>query len=282
MKTINTRSDKIEIFSDSITGKQTGFKGSVEIFGEPVYIDTRTGIGYESTLKKLAPCISKLSSKYSFDNAGFVLDDVKQHIAVLMLEKMPKYNSGFSTKLSTFLYTCAERQLINEVRNLNNSIRNATTLNVTTYSVICGCKSQFVATVSNEVGPESIICSSCDDTIKNARVYTINRPESPILVHTDNGESTPGATNQNMISDTNKVFIKDTKAHQNDWAILRHDINQWISTEPADIQRLIEMVCVQDYSVVAAAKELNISHTGATNKLRNLKKKRRVREIFGR
>ena len=77
-------------------------------------------------------------------------------------------------------------------------------------------------------------------------------------------------------------MIYGEKVKLEDYVTFKHDIEKWMEFEDSKVKRLIELVCFKDYSIKAAAEMVGISHTGANNKLRKLKRKKIVREMFDR
>lgn len=287
MKTINLNSNKIQTFYNS-DGKYEGFAGVIKLFKNSVYIDTRNGIGYDKAMKELEPYVNYLANKYNFSGLGFSYEDTKQHIIMRILEGIPQYNPTRETKLSTFLYMRIERRLINEIRNLSTDSKNPTTLKTSLYSVSCECGKKFVISVSSDEPVEEKQCHSCGNTLEGARVYSINKPPESL--------DTVIARYIKYMDEKNKMSIDDVvsedsfdiplvygeKPKLEDVVISKHDFEKWMESEDPQIRQLVELICFKDYSVKAAAEAVGISHTGASNKLKKLKRKKKIRDMFGR
>src|SRR5271169_3035249 len=114
MKTINskktaTKQKAVETFHDPRTKEYVGFRGLVRLYDEDIYIDTRTGKGYDEVIKKLSALVRKFMSRFHFN--GNSSADTKHDIIVHILEGIPKYNPDRNTKLSTFIEMRVGRRL---------------------------------------------------------------------------------------------------------------------------------------------------------------------------
>lgn len=289
MKVINLKSNDIKIFHNSETGKYEGFAGTIKLFKSSVYIDTRTGIGYDKAIKELAPYINYLANKYNFSGLGYSFDDTKQHIIMRILEGIPRYDPTRETKLSTFLYMRVGRRLINEIRNLSTDSKNPTILKTTLFSITCKCGKKSIMSVSGDEKIEKKQCNSCGQKLKNAKIYSINKqPESLYDMSTSRYLDCFDAKNKANIEDiiSNESFdiplVFGEKPKMEDAVISKHDFDKWMQSEDAQIKTIVELICFKDYSVKAAAKVVGISHTGVSNKLKKLRRKKKIRDMLGR
>lgn len=288
MKTINL-SNKVQTFYDPETSKYTGFAGTIKLFKSNVYIDTRTGVGYGEAIKELEPYVNYLANKYNFSGLGYSFDDTKQHIIMRILEGIPQYDPTRETKLSTFLYMRIERRIINEIRNLSTDSKNPTVLKTSLFSVTCECNKKFIISISSDEVIGEKRCYSCDNTLENAKIYSINKPP-------DSLDSVIALKTMKYIDEKNRMSIDDIisddsfdipmvygeKPKLEDAVISKHDFETWMETEDAQVKQLVKLVCFEDYSVKAAAEVVGISHTGASNKLKKLGRKKKIRDMFGR
>jgi RNA polymerase sigma factor (sigma-70 family) len=284
MKNININSNKIDIFYDDKSGKIKGFAGKVKLYKEYVYVDTRDGTGYNEVIEKLERYINYLSYKYNLSGLGFTYKDTRQHIIMRILEGIPKYDPTKNMALSTFIYMRVERRIINEIRNSSTDIKNPTILKTSLYSVLCNCGRKFMISVTGDEKVEDKTCYGCENALDGSKIYPINVP--PDSIH----------NSFNVIDDEeNRMDIHDVissnsfdipmlfgeKAGTEELVAIKSDFEKWIQSEDEKVKKLIELVCFKDYSIKAAAKKVGISHTGANNKLKRLKKKKIVRDMFG-
>jgi RNA polymerase sigma factor (sigma-70 family) len=286
MKTINSNS-KVEMFYDK-DKKYTGFAGKVKLYSKYVYIDTRDGTGYGEVIDILNKYVGYLSYKYNLSSLGFTFEDTKQHIIMRILEGIPKYNPNKNMALSTFLHMRIERRLINEIRNSSTDIKNPTVLKTSLFSVICECGRKFMISTTGSEKIEEKQCYGCEQPIGNGKIYSINMPPESL--------STAVKVPRIIADEGHRMTIEDVmspnsfdlpmifgeKAGTEDLILLKKDFEKWIKSEDSRVKKLIELVCFKDYSIKAAAKEVGISHTGANNKLKRLKRKKIIRDMLGR
>jgi len=285
MKTVNIKK-KIEKFYDQKTDEYLGFAGVVKLYDENIYVDTRTGIGYDEVIKKLDKYVNYLAYKYNLSGLGFAFEDTKQHIVMRILEGIPKYDPSKKATLSTFIHMRVERRIINEVRNASIDSKNPTVLRTSLYSVMCECGCKFMISTSGNEKVEDNRCYWCDKTIENAKIFSINMPP----------ESINSVFVVNTMTDDERISVEDVisddsfdiplvfgeKPKLEDRAALKYDLEKFMKSENLQTRKLIELVCFKDYSVKAAAEAVGISHTGANNKLRRLKRKKIIRDILSR
>jgi RNA polymerase sigma factor (sigma-70 family) len=285
MKTINIKK-KIEKFYNPETNEYLGFAGFVKLYDEKIYVDTKTGIGYDKVIKKLDKYINYLAYKYNLSNLGFAFEDTKQHIIMRILEGIPKYDPSRKVALSTFLHMRIEKRIINEIRNISIDSKNPTVLRTSLYSVICECGCKFMISTSGDERVENNKCYWCDKTIENAKIFSINIPP----------ESINSIFIVNTMTDDERILVEDIVSDESfdiplvfgkrlkleDKTTFKCDIEKFMKSESPEVRKLVELVCFNDYSVKAAAEIIGISHTGASNKLKKLKKKKIIRDILGR
>lgn len=273
MKIINSNENQNSniIFFKDDKGKKTGFSGNVELYNSTVYIDTRDGTGYDDIINKLEHLINNLSLKYHFNGNSF--SDTKHDIIVHVLEGIPKYNPNKDMKLSSFIQMRVDRRLINDLRNGSRKCKNATSLNISTFNFTCDCGYNFVATVNKGDNP---ICPECNVKANNKTkkvpitIFEVNES----MLNTNDRESKDNMSVYEMASD-NSVKTENDIIHS-------CDINKWLKNEDPRLIKIIKLIYLQDYSISDAAREAGLTTAGANVKLKDLQKKRIVKEIFGR
>jgi len=267
MKTINSK-------KRSKAKKKDYFAGLAAVYDSKIYIDTRDGTGYEAVINKLRPLICKFALKYRFNGNSF--DDTRQDVIVHILEGIPQYNPNRNMKLSSFLQMRIGRRLINELRNKSRSARNATFLNIRTYNITCNCGYTFVETMSKE---EVRHCPECDSPVnyktKNVPINMFEVSESMISYLEEDLDSDTYINMQDpIISDKIKPLDEEV--------IHMYDMEKWLEDEDPRVVKALELMYFHDYSISAAAKEVNLTGTGLSMKFKDLKNKKIVRELFGR
>ena len=279
MKTINANKDKeLEIFTDPNTNEYLGFAGWIVVDGESIYVDTKDGTGYDRVIVKMSKLIKYLASKYNF--SGFTFEDAKQHVSLHIIEGMSKFDPRKEIKLSTFLQMRINRRLINEIRDDSRFYRNATMLNIQSFTVTCSCGNSFSITLNLDEDMSDKECAECGSSLGTASKRAISQAELPMessLVISDD-DAYPANTD-NMIKNTN--IFGDPKDVSEDHIISRHDFKEWLKDEDPRMIRVIELICFHDYSIKEAAAEAGISNAGANIKLKKLGKSKEVRELLG-
>ena len=273
MKITNSKSKEIEIFIDSNTNKYLGFAGSVEVYEDFIFIDTRNGIGYDKAMLKFEKLVKFLGSKYRFRGLG--QDDIKQHISMRILEGIPKYDPRKETKLSTFIQMRVNRRLINELRDDRHSSKNATFLNINSYNYLCACGNSFNAIVSeNELINQE--CPKCGVSLLNSRKISIGFSE----VSLDNYFSTIKHNQIDNDSGDFEFVLENKKALTEDDLILKHDMERWLDQTDQTTSQLIELV-LDDNNVSEAADKIKLSNASANLKIKNLRNNKKIRDVLG-
>jgi len=285
MRTINFQSTTVETFYDPETNKYEGFAGTIKIFESSIYIDTRTGEGYGEAIIKLEPYVNYITRKYNFSSLGYSLADTKQHIIMRILEGIPKYDPNKNTTLSTFLYMRVERRIITEMRNINADAKNPTTLKTSFYSVTCECGRKFMADANKDDPIKKRCCDGCGGTLENAKIYSLVKPPELLQDVKIRYVAEKNRTTMDDILSENSFdipLIYGLKPQLGDLIVTQHDFDNWIGAEDAKTQKLVELVCFKDYSVKSAAEVVGVSHTGASNTLKKLSRKKKIRDMLGR
>jgi len=278
MKTINANKDKeLEIFTDTNTNDYLGFAGWITVDNEAIYVDTRDGTGYDKIIVKMSKLIKYLATKYNF--SGFTFEDAKQHVSLHIIEGMSKFDPRKEIKLSTFLQMRINRRLINEIRDDSRFYRNATMLNVQSYTVTCSCGGSFSITLNSDEDMSDRECAECGSSLGTAAKRAISHAELPIESAMEISDESYPHTTENMIKNTN--IFGDPKDLSEDNIISRHDFREWLKDEDPRMIKVIELICFHDYSIKEAAAEAGISNAGANIKLKNLRKNKKIKEIFG-
>jgi len=275
MKTINSKKrSKSETFIDPKTKKRSGFAGLVSVYDSVIYVDTRNGTGYDAVINKLKPLICKFALKYHFNGNSF--EDTRQDIIVHILEGIPQYDPSRNMKLSSFLQMRVGRRLINELRNRSRANRNATFLNIRTYNVTCNCGYNFVETVGKG---DIRNCPECDSPVDyKTKSVPINMFEVNESMLTFLEEDLESDTYINM----QESIINDEIKPLDEEVIHMYDMEKWLEDEDPRIVKALELMYFHDYSISAAAKEVNLTGAGLNMKLKDLKNKKIVCELFDR
>lgn len=278
MKTLN--SIETEVVKD--LDDNSNFIGIAEVYNEKIFINTKTGEGYEALVKKLSHMIDQFARKYVLP--GSTIEDGRQNVVLCILEGVKKYDPTKSMKLSTFLQMRINRRLINEIRNLGTESRNATILRTSLYKVNCKCGNRFTITTTGDEKLSSKKCDQCGKNIdQEGGVFPINKePGSlsesnvvPFKKESWSGEK-GNLTVFDVISDSSYdiPLVYGQKTSLEDSVIAKHDLERCLENEDPRVQKLIKYICFDDCSVKVASEKVGISHTSANNKLKRLQKKK--------
>ncbi len=251
---------------------QIGFSGVVAVYDSEIYVDTRSGVGYDEVIKKLNPLIYKFTKKYYMSKKDLV-EDIKQDIVLIILDGIKKFNPEKETKLSTFIEMYVNQKLIKKVRDNNRDFRSATSLNISKYKIICRCG--FRDTVS--LSPQDIkdyCCSVCGKKIeKIPRRISVGDINASDL-------SSPLSSDQSSNPPLDMDIFQEKKDDSD--ICFANDLQNWVSDKDEKLAKIISLYCFNDYSITAASKLVGITSQGGNGKLKDLKKNKKLLEILGR
>jgi RNA polymerase sigma factor (sigma-70 family) len=244
------------------------FIGKAIVFNEEIYINTLTGMGYNKIIDKMKNYIDWYSKKIRL--SGFEKDDIKQLICMIILDGVRRYNSDLKVKLSTFLHIHIRNRLFSRIKQEMRQSLNAT-YNETLYKFICSCGAWFISNKKDAISSKCILCKKIvDETwITYAEHY------EPTSLDAINDE------------DENRHNKKFRYAYdlfeKNDTIELANkniDIVKLFNNESKTMQKIAELIYYQDYSVSDVAREIGLSHTSVSLRLKRLGKKEHIREYF--
>jgi len=282
MKTINVSSKSdIQTFTDD-SGNYSGFAGTVLLYNLAIYIDTRDGTGFENAIEILNPLIHRLMSKFYF--SGNSREDTKQDIILHILEGIPKYDPRKGVKLSTFIEMRVNRRLINELRDKSRIYKNATFLNISSFNFTCECGNNFTLTVNNNDN-RTIICNSCSNEIKIKKKVSVNTPEvndSDLFrqLRRDNDQNEAQKIDELSLDDYS--IVGNRQCPLDEEIIIREDVQTLINESDPTIAKMLDLIYFHDYSITSAAEEVGMSSAGANIKLKRLRRKKSIRDVFNR
>jgi DNA-directed RNA polymerase specialized sigma24 family protein len=101
---------------------ETGpFAGCALVYGNPVYVDTVSGIGTAEVLEKMAAFLDGFA-RWRHTDPMFGTADMRQEAYAAALEGMRVYRHGHSAQLSTFLHLYVRNRMI-DIRRGRQMIR---------------------------------------------------------------------------------------------------------------------------------------------------------------
>lgn len=244
----------MQLFFDD-NNKYIGFAGNVQVKDQEVFVDTRTGKGYDKIFELLGGMINYLASKYNVDSSN--IEDNKQHVIMRILEGIPSYSPEKNTKLSTFLQMKVNNALINDIRDANRFKRSATTLKPQTFGYTCNCgyKSRSVA-IDKET-----CCPKCGLPIDKSKRLWIKKN----VICPDNYEDL------HAISTPNKELSRVVNAA---------DLQSVIAGESEQTKKIINCMYLGELSYKNIINKLGISRDDLNHSINRLRKNKELKELM--
>ena len=222
--------------------KEKFFIGYADLYDERIYIDTRTGLGVDLVLAKIDPLLCKMAASTYMD--GFSFQDVKQELSVIAIDGVRSYNPDKNVKMSTFLHIHLRNKLISKLRSENKMSNDAFAFN--------------------------------DNGGDTKRVR---------------GEVNFSQISNNLNSDGNSEFDFESSIDSSDGLygsmLTSHDRVEFLTSLRKlstsidnKTSRILELVCLRDYSIKDAAGEVGLSGWAASMRLKNLSKNKIIKDLF--
>lgn len=275
----NAGEDFESIFSMDIDSlaedKIPGFVGKAFIYDEEIFIDTTTGEGYDVVVRKMKNYIDWYSGKIRL--AGFERDDIKQLIAVILLDGIRRYNPQLKIKLSTFLYVHIRNRIISRIKEETRQSLNAT-YNAPQFKFICPCGVAFMS--NKDEAKKCITCKTPIDATWIIRAEHIEPVSLDGIMSMNDDESGDKASRVQYNGRPNSLidfFGKISTAEDIDREL---DFSNILNEEDNVTRKIAELMYNEDYSITDAAKEVGLTCWAASLRLKKLKSKKHIREFF--
>lgn len=257
---------------------EQGFVGKAYIYDEEVFINTFTGEGYDVVVGKMKNYIDWYSGKIRL--AGFEREDIKQLIAMILLDGIRRYNPQLKIKLSTFLYVHIKNRIISRIKEETRQSLNAT-YNAPLFKFICKCGSSFVA---NKDDGMVASCHACKTRVSDSWTIRAEHCEpvslDGIMSSMNEDESNDKLSRIHYNGKQNSLidfFGKVTGIEDIDRDL---DFSSILSEEDEVTRKIAELMYHEDYSITDAAKEVGLTCWAASLRLKKLKSKKHIREFF--
>lgn len=257
----------------------SSFVGKAYIYDEEVYINTKTGEGYDYVIRKMKNYIDWYSGKIRL--AGFEREDIKQLMIMILLDGIRRYNPKLKIKLSTFLYVHIKNRIISRIKEETRQSLNAT-YHEPIYKFICTCSGSFVANRNDAIEAK---CHSCGKKVDNTWTIRAEHHEPLSLdgimstMNDDDGSSDKSSRihyngrKNNFIDFFGRVDTIEDLDRDLDFTNILRD-------EDEITRKIAELMYHQDYSITDAAKEVGLTCWAASLRLKKLKGKRHFRDFF--
>lgn len=256
--------------------KVRGFIGNAYIYDEEIFINTFTGEGYDKVVGKMKDYISWYSGKIRL--AGFDREDIKQLIAMILLDGIRRYNPQLKIKLSTFLYVHIRNRIISRIKEETRQSLNAT-YNAPQFKFICTCGTSFS---SNKEDAKR--CIKCKEPINDKWII---RPEhcepmslDGIMSSQNEDESSDKASRIHYNGRNNSLIDFFGKVESAEDVDRNLDFSNILNDEDDVTRKIAKLMYNEDYSITDAAKEVGLTCWAASLRLKKLKSKKHIREFF--
>tara|TARA_A100001011_G_scaffold167625_1_gene176449 strand:+ start:1350 stop:2036 length:687 start_codon:yes stop_codon:yes gene_type:complete len=217
----------------------------VKVYDEIVYVDTNTGEGFGRVLKRIDPLLCKMSSKTYMP--GYSFEDIKQELAAIAIEGIRSYDPDKNVKLSTFLHIHLRNKLVSKLRSVNKISNDASSL-----------IDENVEPNSFRRSREEILFSSMKPKVdKNSEEFG----------HFEDYISEDSQLNADGYSDVGTADFKDC-------------LKKLSSSIDSDTAKIIELICLGDYSIKDAAEKVGLTGWAASMRLKKLSKNRIIKDIL--
>lgn len=228
-------------------GKKASFEGIVRVYDETFYVNTETGVGLGSVLKKIEPLLNKMSSKTYI--AGYTFEDIKQELTIMAIQGVCSYNPAKGTKLSSFLQTHLKNKLISKLRSVNKMSNDSFALYEKNGTNVGGGKIRKVR--------EEILFSSC----------TPDNVEDPSMMF------------ENTVSEEEGLYGRSGPSFADkDFELALQSLEGEIDEDTITIMKLIYY---EDYPIKKAAEAVGLTGWAASMRLKKLTENECFMNAFG-
>ena len=219
----------------------------VKVYEEDVFVDTETGEGVARVLKRIDPLLCKMSSKIYMP--GYSFEDIKQELSAIAIEGINSFNPEKNVKLSTFLHIHIRNKLVSKLRSVNKLSNDAFLLHSDDDS---NSKNQLRR--SREEISFSAIRPKVD---KNSEEYGVF---------------------EDTISETDCINPSVYEGIRR--SDFRSSLKKLSACIDQDTIRIIELICLDDFSIKDAAEEVGLTGWAASMRLKKLSKNRIIKDIL--
>jgi RNA polymerase sigma factor (sigma-70 family) len=255
---------------DKPLNRASHFTGKAFIYDEEIFVNTVTGEGYESVIKKMKHYIDWYSGKIRL--SGFDRDDIKQLIVLILLDGIRRYNPALKIKLSTFLYVHIKNRIISRIKEETRQSSNAT-YQAGLHKFICPCGACFTGYKNQS---HTYICKVCMIAVNDSWSIRAEHIE-PISLDAINIAGDDGIDNSNYYNVLIDFFGKNTTIEHVEKNL---DITNILRSEDDTTRKIAELMYHQDYSITDAAKEVGLTCWAASLRLKKLKSNKEMKDFF--
>ncbi len=222
---------------------EKAFEGIVKVYKEEFYVNTQTGVGLDSVLRKIDPLLCMMASKTYIP--GYTFEDIKHELVLMAIDGIRSYNPDKQAMLSTFLHIHLNNKLISRIRSENK--------------------------MSNDAFGLFEKDSEGGGKIRRAREELNFSQCSPL--------NEEGLSFENTISDEDGLYSSG-RAKTISEIDFEVSLKKLVGRLDEKTAKIIKLMYFEDYSIKDAAKAVNLSGWAASMRLKNLSKKKYFRDVF--
>jgi len=229
------------------------YSGYVEMYDENIYINTETKQGYTRVLERIDPLLCKWSSRTYLP--GYTYEDIKQELAIIIVEGINAYDPEKKVKLSTFLHTHLRNKLISKIKSVNK--------------------------LSNDACSLREISSSEKESEEEKPKYRRSREELSFsaMAKVDPNSGEEYCEFQNTLSNSDSLYSEDGTVFE------RIDLELAIEKVATMVDEktyiILRKVCLDGFSIKDAASEVGLTGWAASMRLKKLSKYKLITDMLG-
>jgi RNA polymerase sigma factor (sigma-70 family) len=241
------------------------FSGNIKMFNKAIFINKKTGEGYQEVLESIDPLICGWASRVYMP--GYTFEDIKQDLIIIAIEGINSYDHNKGVKLSSFLTTHIRNKLISKLKSVNKLSNDASMLRSTADT--CSCED------SDQVGE---VCNECG--LKVGSKYRSSKEEFSFSLM-DDSLSKSGDEEvlfQNSISNSDSLYSSSSSDYDiSDISIILEKLKEDLDEKTFSV---LTKVWVEGYSIKAAAKSVGITGWGASQRIKRLAKNQLIIDLL--
>tara|TARA_Y100000310_G_scaffold328331_1_gene396313 strand:+ start:29 stop:592 length:564 start_codon:yes stop_codon:yes gene_type:complete len=182
--------------------------------------------------------------------SGYDFNDIKQELVIIAIDGIRSYDPDKNVKLSTFLHVHLRNKLISKIRSKNKISNDA-------------CAVKDMSSYNDEDARKSVRSEINFSQISTLRSSSDDEHYSNFIEAVGNENS--------------MYFVRDDSYDRSDFLSALDRLSKHIDSKTS---KIIELVCLNDYSIKDAAAEVGLSGWAASMRLKNLNKNSIIRDIF--
>jgi RNA polymerase sigma factor (sigma-70 family) len=256
------------------------FKGIVKMYDEEVHINTLTKEGYARVLERIDPLLCKWASKTYMP--GYTFEDIKQELALIIIEGVNAYDPSKKVKLSTFLHTHLRNKLISKIKSVNKLSNDAYSLHEKAELEICECGGLISFKKIRNLETRDVFTKySCEECSKEYKPNHRRSREELVfsaMPKTDPRSGEEYAEFENCLSNSDNFYSNNSTPFERvDLELAIEKLSEMIDKKTYIILR---MVCLEGHSIKDAAREVGLTGWAASMRLKKLERYKVINDLL--